>query len=95
MNYRELLKKHRSAVMGLMALLIILHHADWYTGFSIYDSIVNQFGSIGVRQSPQADKDLDHAERPGGEERKHLRLSEGLSHQHHTQHRRHRCHINC
>ena len=48
MNYRELLKKHRSAIMGLMALLILLHHADWNTGFSLYDNAVNQFGSIGV-----------------------------------------------
>ena len=48
MNYRELLSKHRNAIMGLMALLIILHHANWHTGFSIYDNTVNQFGSIGV-----------------------------------------------
>ena len=34
--------------MGLMALLILLHHADWNTGFSLYDNAVNQFGSIGV-----------------------------------------------
>ena len=47
-NYRELISKHRSAIMGLMALLIILYHADWNTGFSIYDNTVNQFGSIGV-----------------------------------------------
>jgi peptidoglycan/LPS O-acetylase OafA/YrhL len=48
MNYREALSKHRSAIMGLMALLIILYHADWSTGFRIYDNTVNQFGSIGV-----------------------------------------------
>ena len=48
MNYRQLLSKHRSAVMGLMALLIILFHAEWTTNIGIYDNTVNRFGSIGV-----------------------------------------------
>ena len=48
MNYRELLSKHRSAIMGLMALLIILFHAEWTTNIAIYDHTVNRFGSIGV-----------------------------------------------
>ena len=34
--------------MGLMALLIILFHAEWTTNTCVYDGIINRFGSIGV-----------------------------------------------
>ena len=48
MNHRQLISKHRSAIMGLMALLIIMFHAEWTTNINVYDNTINRFGSIGV-----------------------------------------------
>ena len=47
-DYRKLISKHRSAIMGLMALLIIIYHAEWTTNINVYDMTINKFGSIGV-----------------------------------------------
>ena len=47
-DYRALISKHRSAVMGLMALLIIVYHAKWETNSWIFNNTVNRYGSIGV-----------------------------------------------
>jgi len=47
-NYRTLISKHRSEIMGLMALLIIVYHARWTTNLPLFDNTVNRYGSIGV-----------------------------------------------
>ncbi len=47
-DYRALISKQRSAVMGLMALLIIVYHARWETTSWIFNNTVNRYGSIGV-----------------------------------------------
>lgn len=47
-DYRKLISEHRSAIMGLMALLIIIYHAKWITNSCLYDNTINKYGSIGV-----------------------------------------------
>ncbi len=47
-GYQGLISKYRSAVMGLMALLIIVYHAKWETNSWIFNNTVNRYGSIGV-----------------------------------------------
>ena len=47
-DYRKLISKHRSSIMGLMALLIIIYHAKWVTNNWLFDNTINKYGSIGV-----------------------------------------------
>lgn len=48
MNYRGLVSKHRSAVMGLMAIIIVLYHARLSTSFTLYNATIGRFGSTAV-----------------------------------------------
>ena len=48
MNYRAILSTHRSAIMGLMVLIIILHHAEWVSPSQLYNKFITRRGSIGV-----------------------------------------------
>lgn len=47
-DYRKVLSENRSAIMGLMAILIIVYHAKWITNNWLFDNTINKFGSIGV-----------------------------------------------
>lgn len=48
MNYGSVISKHRSAVMGIAALLILCFHAKAETGIALWDILINKHGNIGV-----------------------------------------------
>lgn len=48
MNYRSLLSKHRSAIMGLMAMLIVVYHAYLPVQNPLYRFTIGKNGGIGV-----------------------------------------------
>lgn len=43
-----MLSRHRNAVMGLMAVVIVIYHQYLHTNFALYDYTIGRFGSIGV-----------------------------------------------
>ena len=47
-DYRKLISKHRNAIMGLMAIIIIIYHAKWSTNNWLFENTINKYGSIGV-----------------------------------------------
>ena len=48
MNHRALISKHRGAIMGLMAIIIVLFHAHLKTPFALYNAVIGRHGSTAV-----------------------------------------------
>lgn len=48
MDYRSVLSKHRTAIMGLMSILIMFFHAKLPVPISLYNYAINQGGAVGV-----------------------------------------------
>ena len=48
MNFGSVISKHRTAIMGFAAILIVCFHVHMKTGFFLWDLIVDNHGNLGV-----------------------------------------------